>query len=54
MLACCGVKEFTFTLCIVAISCDAYPETLDGVDDAASDPPELLSDDPDAADTPAS
>ena len=54
MLACCGVNVLTLTLCIVAISCDAYPETLDGVDDAASDPPELLSDDPDAADTPAS
>ena len=42
MLACCGVKVVTLTLCIVAISCGAYPETLDGVEDAASDPTELL------------
>ena len=52
MLACCGVKEFTFTLCIVAISCGAYPETLDGVDDVASDPPELFSEVAGAADEP--
>ena len=44
MLACCGVKVVTLTLCIVAISCGAYPETLDGVEDAASDPTELPSD----------
>ena len=54
MLACCGVKVVTLTLCIVAISCGAYPETLDGVDDAASDPPELLSDGAAEADDPAS
>ena len=54
MLACCGVNEVTLTLCIVAISCGAYPETLDGVDDAASDPPELLSDGAAEADDPAS
>ena len=44
MLACCGVKVVTLTLCIVANSCGAYPETLDGVEDAASDPTELPSD----------
>ena len=44
----------TLTLCIVAINCGAYPETLDGVDDAASDPPELLSDGAAEADDPAS
>ena len=54
MLACCGVNEVTLTLCIVAISCGAYPETLDGVDDATSDPPELLSDGAAEADDPAS
>jgi len=54
VLACCGVKVVTLTLCIVAISCGAYPETLDGVDDAASDPPELLSDGAAEADDPAS
>ena len=54
MFACCGVKEFTFTLCIVAISCGAYPETLDGVEEAASDPPELFSEDTDTADAPPS
>ena len=54
MLACCGVKVVTLTLCIVAISCGAYPETLDGVDDATSDPPELLSDGAAEADDPAS
>ena len=54
MLACCGVNVVTLTLCIVAISCGAYPETLDGVDDAASDPPELLSDGAAEADDPAS
>jgi len=54
VLACCGVKEFTFTLCIVAISCGAYPETLDGVEDAASDPTELPSDSAAEADDPAS
>jgi hypothetical protein len=54
VLACCGVNEVTLTLCIVAISCGAYPETLDGVDDAASDPPELLSDGAAEADDPAS
>ena len=54
MLACCGVKVVTLTLCIVAISCGAYPETLDGVDDAASDPTELLSDGAAEADDPAS
>ena len=54
MLACCGVKVVTLTLCIVAINCGAYPETLDGVDDAASDPPELLSDGAAEADDPAS
>ena len=54
MLACCGVKVVTLTLCIVAISCGAYPETLEGVDDAASDPPELLSDGAAEADDPAS
>jgi hypothetical protein len=48
------VNEVTLTLCIVAISCGAYPETLDGVDDAASDPPELLSDGAAEADDPAS
>ena len=42
----------TLTLCIVAINCGAYPETLDGVDDAASDPPELFSEDADVADEP--
>jgi len=54
VLACCGVNVVTLTLCIVAISCGAYPETLDGVDDAASDPPELLSDGAAEADDPAS
>jgi len=54
VLACCGVNEVTLTLCIVAISCGAYPETLDGVDDATSDPPELLSDGAAEADDPAS
>ena len=54
MLACCGVKVVTLTLCIVAISCGAYPETLEGVDDATSDPPELLSDGAAEADDPAS
>ena len=54
MLACCGVKVVTLTLCIVAISCGAYPETLDGVDDATSHPPELLSDGAAEADDPAS
>ena len=54
MLACCGVNEVTLTLCIVAISCGAYPETLDGVEDAASDPPELPSDGAAEADDPAS
>jgi len=54
VLACCGVKVVTLTLCIVAISCGAYPETLDGVDDATSDPPELLSDGAAEADDPAS
>ena len=54
MLACCGVKVVTLTLCIVAISCGAYPETLDGVEDAASDPPELPSDGAAEADDPAS
>ncbi len=48
------MKVVTLTLCIVAISCGAYPETLDGVDDAASDPPELLSDGAAEADDPAS
>ena len=52
MLACCGVNVVTLTLCIVAINCGAYPETLDGVDDAASDPPELFSEDADVADEP--
>ena len=37
------MKVVTLTLCIVAISCGAYPETLDGVEDAASDPTELPS-----------
>jgi hypothetical protein len=46
------VNVVTLTLCIVAISCGAYPETLDGVDDAASDPPELFSEDADVADEP--
>ena len=54
MLACCGVKVVTLTLCIVAISCGAYPETLDGVEDAASDPTELPSDGAAEADDPAS
>ena len=54
MLACCGVKIVTLTLCIVAISCGAYPETLDGVEDAASDPTELPSDGTAEADDPAS
>ena len=54
MLACCGVNVVTLTLCIVAISCGAYPETLNGVDDAASDPPELLSEGAAKADDPAS
>ena len=54
MLACCGVNEVTLTLCIVAISCGAYPETLDGVEDAASDPTELPSDGAAEADDPAS
>ena len=54
MLACCGVKVVTLTLCIVAISCGAYPETLDGVEDAASDPTELPSDSAAEADDPAS
>ena len=44
----------TLTLCIVAISCGAYPETLDGVEDAASDPTELPSDGAAEADDPAS
>ena len=48
------MNEVTLTLCIVAISCGAYPETLDGVDDATSDPPELLSDGAAEADDPAS
>jgi len=54
VLACCGVKVVTLTLCIVAISCGAYPETLDGVEDAASDPTELPSDGAAEADDPAS
>jgi len=48
------VKVVTLTLCIVAISCGAYPETLDGVEDAASDPTELPSDGAAEADDPAS
>jgi len=54
VLACCGVKVVTLTLCIVAISCGAYPETLDGVEDAASDPTELPSNGAAEADDPAS
>ena len=54
MLACCGVNVVTLTLCIVAISCGAYPETLDGVEDATSDPTELPSDGAAEADDPAS
>ena len=54
MLACCGVKVVTLTLCIATISCGAYPETLDGVEDAASDPTELPSDGAAEADDPAS
>ena len=54
MLACCGVNVVTLTLCIVAISCGAYPETLDGVEDATSDPTELPSDGAAEADAPAS